>query len=196
MEIVSTKNLYKGYFEVNRLYLKNKGNEYTRDWLQSKDAVAGVVYDRKKHLYVFVKQFRPGPQKDVIELVAGLIDSGFTPKETMIKEVEEEIGYKVDSIVEICNPFYTTPGKTNEKMHLFCVIVSEQISKGGGLEIENEDIEIIKVSKKQIKNLGIEDGKTLVGLLVTLPKINLLRTINMWEVIKRKIKKIIFEDKK
>ena len=68
MEILNQKNLYKDYFEVNRLTLKNKKNkQITRDFLRSKNAVAAVVYDRIKNKYLFVKQFRPGPQKDVIE---------------------------------------------------------------------------------------------------------------------------------
>jgi len=164
MEILREENLYKGYFEVNRLHIENKGKTYTRDWLEGRNAVAAVVFDTLKNKYIFVKQFRPGPRIDVIELVAGLIDSELGPVDTIIKEVKEEIGYKVDKIKKICNPFYTTPGKTNEKMHLYYVEVSEKISDGGGLETENEDIEVIETYQHEIKNLGIEDGKTLVGL--------------------------------
>lgn len=115
--------------------------------------------------YIFVKQFRPGPRKDVIELVAGLLDNnGLTPMETMVKEIGEEIGYEVDHLVDMCNPFYTTPGKTNEKIHLFFASVSKKISNGGGLETENEDIEVIEIEKNDIPSLGIEDGKTLLAL--------------------------------
>ena len=166
MEILNQKNLYKDYFEVNRLTLKNKkNNQITRDFLRSKNAVAAVVYDRIKNKYLFVKQFRPGPQKDVIELVAGLIDNnGLTPAETIKKEILEEVGYEVDTITQICNPFYTTPGKTNEMMWLFFATVSKQVTAGGGSESEDEELDIISVSKSEIKRLGIEDGKTLVGL--------------------------------
>lgn len=161
------------FLKAKRLYLENKGVEFTRDKLNSHDAVCAVVYDEILHKFIFVKQWRPGPEKFIIELAAGLLgdhDGNNDPYETMKSEVEQELGYKVDHIVYICDPFYTTPGKTGEKMHLFFVIVSEQISKGGGLESENEDIEVIKVSKDEIKNLGIEDAKTLVGLF----KLNLL----------------------
>jgi ADP-ribose pyrophosphatase len=70
----------------------------------------------------------------------------------------------VDHLVDMCNPFYTTPGKTNEKIHLFFASVSKKISNGGGLETENEDIEVIEIEKNDIPSLGIEDGKTLLAL--------------------------------
>ena len=165
MKILEKLSLYKGYFEVNRLKIENKGKIYTRDWLEGKDAVAALVYNTVTHKYIFVKQFRPGPRKDVIELVAGLLDNnGLTPMETMVKEIGEEVGYEVDHLVDMCNPFYTTPGKTNEKIHLFFASVSKKISNGGGLETENEDIEVIEIEKNDIPNLGIEDGKTLLAL--------------------------------
>jgi len=163
MEILRSENIYQGWFRIDRLFLKNKGKEFTRDRIVSKDAVAAVVYDEKLDKYIFVEQFRPGPQKNVIELAAGLIED-LSPMDTMIKEIEEELGYLVDTIGKIRPAFYTTPGKTNEKMYLFYATVSKQISKGGGLETENEDIEVIKVPKEDIDFLEIEDGKTLVGL--------------------------------
>jgi ADP-ribose pyrophosphatase len=186
MEIIKTEDLFtveeryiteegkkkKGFLKIKRLFLRNKGKDFTRDKVVSPDAVCAVVYDEVEHKYIFAKQYRPGPQKDVIELAAGLIDhKGISPMDTMIAEVEQELGYKVDHIIPICTPFFTTPGKTNEKMYLFYVTVSEQISKGGGLETENEDIEVIKVYEKDIEKLGIEDGKTLVGLY----RMNLLK---------------------
>lgn len=178
MEILRTEKLFiveeqflteegkkqNGFLKAKRLYLKNKGVEYTRDKLDSSDAVCGVVYDERLHKYIFVKQWRPGPEKFVIELAAGLLDHKLIPIETMILEVEQELGYKVDKIVEICTPSFTTPGKTGEKMYFYYITVSEQISEGGGEESENEDIEVIKVYQSEIKGLGIEDMKTLFAL--------------------------------
>ena len=182
MEVVKTEELLvvedkfvigdgkknKGFLRVKRLHLRNKGVDFTRDKVESKDAVAAVVYDTKLWKYVFVKQYRPGPEKYLIELVAGLIDhDGLSAVQTMISEIKPELGYEVDSIVQICQPFYTTPGKTSEKMYLFFVTVSKQTEKGGGVESENEDIEIIKVTPEEVKELDIEDGKTLLGLYKT-----------------------------
>jgi len=157
----------KGFLRVKRLHLKNKGVEFTRDKVESKDAVAAVVYDTKLEKYVFVKQYRPGPEKYLIELTAGLIEHGLSPVQTMITEIKQELGYEVDHIYSICRSFYTTPGKTSEKMYLFYVTVSKQTEKGGGVESENEDIEIIKVTPEEVKELDIEDGKTLLGLYKT-----------------------------
>jgi ADP-ribose pyrophosphatase len=165
-KIINSKNLYKGYLEVNQLTLENKGDVFTRDWLQVKDAVCAVVYNNITKNYLFVKQFRVGSKKDIIELCAGIVENE-SPENTIIREISEELGYKVDTITQLLKqPFYVSPGKTNEKIWLYYVTVSQKTGNGGGLKTENEDIEIISVSKKEIKNLEIEDGKTLLALSI------------------------------
>lgn len=168
-KILKSSNLYKGYLEVNQLILENEdGSVFTRDWLQVKDAVCAVVYDRIKKEYVFVKQFRVGSQNEMIELVAGVIDTekGMTPEQTIIHELVEELGYDYETISLLCKPFHTSPGKTNEKMWLYFIVVSQKVGDGGGLKSENEEIKIISVPESEIKNLEIVDGKTLLGLSI------------------------------
>lgn len=166
-KILNSKNLYKGYLEVNQLTLENgDGSVFTRDWLQSKDAVCAV--DRIKKEYVFVKQFRVGSKSELIELVAGVIDieKGLSPEETIIRELMEELGYDYETVTQICKPFYVSPGKTNERIWLYSIVVSQKISDGGGLKSENEEIKSISVPESEIKDLDIVDGKTLLGLSI------------------------------
>lgn len=40
-----------------------------------------------------MEQFRPLVGKNVLELVAGLVDTGHTPEEAIAKEIREETGY-------------------------------------------------------------------------------------------------------
>lgn len=168
-KILDSKNLYKGYLEVNQLTLENEdGSVFTRDWLQVKDAVCAVVYDRIKKEYVFVQQFRVGSKTELIELVAGVIDTekGMTPEETIIHELVEELGYDYETITQMCKPFYTSPGKTNERMWLYFIVVSQKIGDGGGLKSENEEIKIVSIPDSEIKNYEFVDGKTLLGLSI------------------------------
>jgi len=142
-EIVGTEVVYDGYFKVNKHTIKDGNNEYTREVFDRKNSVAGIVHDTVKDKYLFVKQYRPGADGEMIEIVAGSMDiEGEKPEEALKREVTEEMGYKVDHMNHL-KDFYLSPGGTSEVISLFYVEVSEKISEGGG--IDNENIEVIEV---------------------------------------------------
>ncbi|KAJ2920927.1 hypothetical protein H1R20_g16165, partial [Candolleomyces eurysporus] len=92
------------------------------------DAVAifAVIRSRKNSFpisTVIIEQFRPPIDKVVIELPAGLIDEGETPETTAIRELEEETGYKAESIIEVSPTIVSDPGMTNANMKLVTVSV-------------------------------------------------------------------------
>ena len=157
-----------GYLKVHKLSLQGKKNQPVfREYLKSKDAVASVVYNSFTNKYLFTRQFRPGPQLPILELCAGMIDKeGEIEIETMKREIFEELGYETDTIVQIMKPFYTTPGKTNERMSLYFATVSKKTGEGGGLAAENEEIEVVEMTKEEVKKTDFLDGKTLLALLV------------------------------
>lgn len=66
---------YKGHFKLDELTVKTRsGKEVKRELLVKKDAVAAVVYNTKTKKYIFVSQWRPGSNSELIELVAGTLD--------------------------------------------------------------------------------------------------------------------------
>lgn len=157
-----------GFFKVHKLALQGKKNQQvTREYVHSKDAVCAVVYDTVKNKYIFAKQFRPGPKMDIIELCAGMIDHvGENEMETMKREILEELGYQTDTINQIVKPYYTTPGKTNERISIYFATVSKKVAQGGGLESEDEEIQIVELTKEEIKRTEFVDGKTLLAISV------------------------------
>ena len=164
MRLINKKRLFDGHFKIDELTLTTKSGEIIyRECLQAYEAVGGIVYDTVKDEYIFVKQFRPGVQDYTIEVVAGIMDDGLTPEQTMIREIMEEAGYAVDKIIYI-GDILTSPGHSSEIIHLFYAEVSNQITAGGGLETEHEEIEIISIPKEKIHTLNITDAKTLVSL--------------------------------
>lgn len=170
MKIISDNPPAQGnsFFKVHKLTLQgNKNQQVTREYVNSKDAVCAVVYDTVKNKYIFTKQFRPGPKMNIIELCAGMIDHvGEDQVDTMRREILEEIGYEVDTINQIVKPYYTTPGKTNERISIFFATVSRKVAQGGGLESENEEIDIVELTKEEVKRTDFVDGKTLLALSV------------------------------
>lgn len=169
MKIISdTPPTNPGYFKVHTLNLQGKKNQpIVREYVNSNNAVCAVIYNNVNNKYVFVKQFRPGPKIDIIELCAGMMDhGGEEPVETMKREIIEETGYQVDTINQIIKPYYTSPGKTNEKISVFFATVSNRINQGGGVQNENEEITVVELTKDEIKRTDFVDGKTLFALTV------------------------------
>ena len=142
-EITDKKTVYDGYFKVEEYQIKDGDKEYTREVFERGNSVAAIVYDTVKEKYLFVKQWRPGAEGDMVEVVAGSLGiEGEKPEEALKREIIEEMGYKVDNMNHL-KDFYVSPGGTSEITSLFYVEVSEKIGEGGG--IDNENIEVIEV---------------------------------------------------
>ena len=58
--------------------------------------------------------------------MAGKIDDGEAPADAAKREVEEETGYRVES-VEALGRCFTMPGGSSERIHLFVAYITEQM---------------------------------------------------------------------
>ena len=161
--IIDSKNKYKGFISIDELTVKTRsGKEVKRELMVRKDGVASVVYDTTKKKFIFVNQWRPGSNSEILEIVAGTIDvEGENPKEAIIREIDEEIGYKVDRII-LLNEFYVSPGGTNEFLSIYYAEVSEKLHEGGGLEYE--DIDVIEMDIDEVRSTQFKDAKTIIGV--------------------------------
>ena len=100
----------------------------------------------------------------MIELVAGMVEKDdVSLEDCIIREIAEELGYSVNKDdVRFLYSFYSSPGASTEKMHLFYVDVDQKISAGGG--IHDEDIEIVEFTADELMNVDMfEDVKTILG---------------------------------
>ena len=140
-KIIKIKTAYKGHYSIDICEVDNGKNIFDIEVFRIGEGTCSVVYDTIKNKYIFISQFRASINDNIIELVGGGVDKGDTPEESIIKEIEEEIGYKVDKI-NLISDFFVAPGCSEEKNYLFYAEVSEKISNGGG--IHNEDIKILE----------------------------------------------------
>jgi nudix-type nucleoside diphosphatase (YffH/AdpP family) len=161
--IIDRKNKYKGFLNIDELTVKTRsGKEVKREVMVRKDAVAGVVYDTNLKKFIFVQQWRPGSNNSIVEIVAGTLDiPGEDPREGMIREIDEEIGYKTDSIVLI-DECYVSPGGTTELVNIYYCEVSEKLHEGGGLEYE--DIDVVEMDLDEVLSTRFRDAKTIIGI--------------------------------
>lgn len=163
--ILSRQNKYKGFLNVDELTVKTKGGkEVKRELMVRKDAVSAVVYDTIKKKFIFVSQWRPGSNSDITELVAGTLDKlNEDPRDAMMREIDEEIGYKTDSI-KLIDECYMSPGGTSEIITIYYCEVSQKIGEGGGVADENEEIDIIEMDLNEVLSTRFRDAKTIIGV--------------------------------
>lgn len=165
MKIKDRKIVYDGFFKVENVTLEHENQTIHREVIVPKNAVAALVFDTKKQEYLLTQQYRVVANKELIEIVAGLLDKeGEKTEETIAREIEEEIGYAVDKL-EFISCFYSTPGSYAEKIWLYYAEVSQRISEGGGLASEHENLKTVAFSREKLFSAKFEDAKTLMAVL-------------------------------
>ena len=104
----------------------------------------------------------------MIEACAGLLD-GDDPYSCIIREVEEETGYRVKEVRKLFE-VYMSPGSVTEMIHFFIAPYTDEdkVSEGGGLAHEQENIEVLEMpfdtAYNKIQSGEIKDAKTIMLL--------------------------------
>jgi ADP-ribose pyrophosphatase len=142
--------------------------DHEREIVEHPGAVAIVAVDREGML-TLVRQRREAVRATLLELPAGTIEEGEAPLDCARRELEEETGLIGGSWHEVAT-FYTTPGFCRERMYLF---FAEGLERGEASPENDEDLEVVRWPKGEIAAnvAGIEDAKTLAGLLLYLHKV-------------------------
>ena len=157
----------------NRYILRKVNYEYTekdgRRAMQSRE-----VYDRGNGAVILTRQFRMPTYLNgnatgmLIEACAGLLDKD-NPEVAIRRETEEETGYKI-GVIEKVFESYMSPGSVTEILYFFTAEyeLSMKVGDGGGLEAEQEEIEVLELSidraLEMVKTGEIRDGKTIMLL--------------------------------
>jgi nudix-type nucleoside diphosphatase (YffH/AdpP family) len=140
-----------------------------------------LLYNSTKKTVVLTRQFRLPTYLNgntsgmVIEACAGLLDTE-NPEECIIRETEEETGYRLSSVKKVFQS-YMSPGSVTEILHFFIGEYQSEmkVSEGGGLAEEHENIEVLEYSfdeaYQMIASGEINDAKTI--MLLQYAKINL-----------------------
>ncbi|MGL6161357.1 NUDIX domain-containing protein [Microbulbifer sp.] len=138
------------------------------------DGAAVLLYNRKKDTVVLTRQFRLPTFLNgnrggmMIEACAGALD-GEDPLECVLREAEEETGYRVEKASKVFEA-YMSPGSVTEKLHFYLAEYTDdmQVAQGGGLASEQEHIEVLELpfgrACAMIASGEIRDGKTIMLL--------------------------------
>lgn len=138
------------------------GKEAKREIVEHKGGSAILV--EKDGKILFVRQFRYAYNKELLEIPAGKLDASEDPKQTAIRELEEECGIVAD--MEFIREVYPSPGYTEEVIRLYRAVNLRE----GKMHLDEGEfltscwIEIEKV-KQMVKTGEIKDAKTLIALM-------------------------------
>ena len=114
---------------------------------------------------LLIQQFRHAANGPLIEIPAGRLNPGEDPQECARRELLEEVGVKAGRL-ERLTTIWTTPGFTDERIHLFW---ATDITAG---EPRREADEFIEIQPQPLSTLlemigagDITDAKSIVALL-------------------------------
>lgn len=185
IKIQKTELLSDNWYILNKVTFdyQNKDNTWGTQKREVYDRGNGAVillYNTKKKTVILTKQFRLPTYLNgnetgmMIEACAGLLDQDH-PEQCIIRETEEETGYRLTQVQKVFES-YMSPGAVTEILYFFTGEYDEsmKVSEGGGLEHEQENIEVLEFNFEEayamIASGEIKDAKTI--MLLQYVKIN------------------------
>jgi len=187
IKIQKTELLSDNWYLLNKVtfdFLRKDGVwiSQKREVYDRGNGAAILLYNSTQKTVILTRQFRLPSYLNgnktgmMVEVCAGLLDQDH-PEQCIIRETEEETGYRIQSVQKIMET-YMSPGAITEILHLFVgeYDASMKVHEGGGLEHEQEEIEVIEMpfdeAYAMIATGEIKDAKTTI--LLQYAKINKL----------------------
>jgi len=183
--IQKTELLSDNWYILNKVTYdyqeENKGSEtHIREVYDRGNGAAILLYNSNQKTVILTRQFRLPSYLNgnktgmMIEVCAGLLDKDH-PEQCIIRETEEETGYRIAKVHKVMETFMS-PGAVTEILYLFVGEYDEtmKVHEGGGLDAEQEHIEVMELpfndAYAMIATGEIKDAKTV--MLLQYAKIN------------------------
>lgn len=162
-KLVSTKRLYRSkYMSLfnDRVILPNKQEIiYARVELKDFVSVLPIIEDK----FVMIEIFRYPANCLSLEIPSGYVENGENPKECALRELEEEAGYKAETLRSM-GWFYPWT-RSVRKAHLF---LADDLKKGVQKPEKTEQIKVqilpIYEARKRLENGNITHAPTIIAL--------------------------------
>ena len=163
---ISSEIIYEGkILTLRRDKVETVGGESYREIIEHGGG-AVIIGLTKSGKMLMVRQYRKAAERDVFEVPAGKIDPGEDPKETAIRELEEETGYKPND-VKFLTKFYPSIGYDKEVLYLYIardlVKTKTHFDRDEAIDIEEWEIQDLY---EMVMSGKIEDGKTIIAILM------------------------------
>ena len=167
------KRVYDGKtIRLDEYSLTIEGRKVRREIIKHPGAAAILAFDEKGKI-ILVRQHR-FPLGYILEIPAGTLEKGESPKRCALREIQEETGYKAKGMAHLIT-YYPSVGYNTEAIHCF---VASGLTR---VKTKLDTDEFITVKKmelpkliKLIKSGKIIDSKTICAVMVYAAKKKLL----------------------
>ena len=165
---INTKRVYDG--RIVRVDLDTvrapDGSEMHLEIVRHRGASAIVPVlsgiDSEDPSVLLIKQYRYATGGTIWEIPAGVLEPGEEPIDCARRELREEVGAETKELEHLIT-MYTTPGFTDERIHLF---LATGLTVGETEHEPDEFLEVVALPMSQILEM-IRDGELVDGKSVT-----------------------------
>ncbi len=159
------KNIYKGRIVNLNLETVRLPNGATVELeIIHHPGAAAVVAMKNEETVLLIRQYRHAAGGYILEIPAGTLRPGEDPADCAARELEEEIGLRPSALEPVVT-FFTTPGFTDEVIHIY---KATGLAPGKQNLDHDEVLEVVELPLKEaiarIEDGTIRDGKSIVGL--------------------------------
>jgi 8-oxo-dGTP pyrophosphatase MutT (NUDIX family) len=165
-ERTASVTLYEGgFFSVREEVFRHEDGEEARREIVVHTGAVGIVVLDGEQLWLVRQPREAIGSPDLLEIPAGKLDEeGEEPLETAKRELAEEIGKQAEHW-EPLGAFYTSPGFTNEQVHLYLATgISDADEVPEVHENERIDVEVRPLADLDALIQEATDSKTIIGL--------------------------------
>ena len=157
--------IYDGKYVCLNIYnLTIKGIKTRREIVEHPASAAILAFDEKGKI-ILVRQHR-FPRGYVLEIPAGTLDKGESPKRCALREIQEETGYKAKGMAHLIT-YYPSIGYNTEAVHCFVASGLKRVK----MKLDTDEFITVKKMElprliKLIKSGKIIDSKTICAVMV------------------------------
>lgn len=159
-EIIEEQSVHSGWNRVAIVTVRtDRGSLLSRSVEDHGRASVVLPYDPERRVALLVRQLRvpllvAGHDPMSLEAPAGLVE-GDDPAACARREAMEEAGVRLGDLVALGST-HPMPGVSTEALHLFLAEyrMHDRIAAGGGLEDEQEEIEVVEMPLEELVSMA------------------------------------------
>src|SRR5215813_6485496 len=136
IKLVKSKKIYVGKSWSLRLDKFRINDRIIEKEIVEHSPSVGMIPILDNDNILLVSQYRIAARKNLLEIPAGKIEEGETPREAALREMAEEIGY-VGKLVPLLK-IYLAPGYDTELMYIYVAKDLKKKKKRRGSDEENK----------------------------------------------------------
>ena len=148
---------------VDKIQMPDGSEAYRETVVRGKNAAAVLpVFDDGRIL--FVRQYRHAFGEMLLEIPAGVMEDGEAAEMTVLRELEEETGWRAARTTFLCE-MYPTVGFCTEKIAIyFAFDLAEGTQKLDADEFVEVEVYTLDEALQMVADGRIKDGKTIAAL--------------------------------